>query len=1086
MDYKSRLKSLNAEQLKAVNWLDGPLVVRAGPGTGKTQILTMRIENILKSRDVLPENILCLTFTESAAENMRQRLFKAIGRPARQVNFYTFHSFGSHLISRLNDYSDQTNLHRSIEEITSFEIIEKLLDKLGHTNPLSRRNDDGYYYIRYISSVFSWLKQSGLDSKTILHDLALTEDFFKLTVDPLTETFTPHISKKLLPNYQKLFLKLKAIHQKYPSTSGTQSLKELDKALDEMSSADSSKPITAWKNRWTGKNHLNKTIYKDYRNLEKFRSTVNLLSKYQQLLTDKGYFDFDDMILKATEALETNQDFKLNIQEQYQYILVDEYQDTNGAQNKLLSLLCDNPIYEGEPNLMVVGDPDQAIFSFQGADSSLLTRFSETWPNSKQVTLIKNYRSGQKLLDFSKSVLDLANDEAENVSLVVGNQANKTTINSVITQTPNESYLEVSRQIKELIKTGVEASNICIISKQHRQLVRTLPFLTNLNIPVSYERDNNILDQPRIIEIIDLLSLVQAIADSQLDQVNALLSRVLSRDYWQLPENLWWEIALDSRINFHRWSDTVENSSDERLRDIWQAFKTIAKLSVGNSFEHIFNLILGTIPVKIGNNKLFTMPWLEFNFMTEATYETDFIIFINQFNKLKMFFTNWLGQNTETIKLPDFIRFIRLIGKDYVKLIDHSTIISSNKAVTLTTAYKAKGEEWDYVFVLDCNNKLWARVRGSHLDQFSLPLAYQFIEPASYLSENIVKPFYVSITRAKQQLVLNNYRIDDRGISSEPLDWINPKLTTLINVSASNSAEIVSFTNQDWQSKLIKLKIDYKQALQPLLDNFKLSATHLNNYLEITDSKSNSFIFDSLLKVPQVVKPKMIYGTAMHNAISTLHKINSNQNRLITINELVTEFCNNLKNTPLSIEEIEFFTNKGRDELSIWYKHHKSNFSPLDLSEYKISQVFLDSGPERLTGEIDLLKFETKDITSIVDYKSAIPPLKDYKLLKTTKDYRYRRQLLFYKILLETINYRRNSRPIKIETGVIEFLTPSESGDIVAIRIDFSDDEINRMKQLIKVVWKKIMNLDLIDTSKYDQTIKGMIQLENDLIEGKL
>src|SRR5665213_2286026 len=123
MDYKQRLKSLNPEQLEAVNSIDGPLVVRAGPGTGKTQILTMRIENILLSRDALPENILCLTFTESAAENMRQRLFSSIGKPARNVNFYTFHGFGSHLISKLNDYSDQANLYKSIEEIASFEII---------------------------------------------------------------------------------------------------------------------------------------------------------------------------------------------------------------------------------------------------------------------------------------------------------------------------------------------------------------------------------------------------------------------------------------------------------------------------------------------------------------------------------------------------------------------------------------------------------------------------------------------------------------------------------------------------------------------------------------------------------------------------------------------------------------------------------------------------------------------------------------------------------------------------------------------------------------------------------------------------
>ncbi|HEY5268499.1 MAG TPA: UvrD-helicase domain-containing protein, partial [Candidatus Saccharimonadales bacterium] len=345
MDYQNRLKSLNPQQLEAVIYIDGPLVVRAGPGTGKTQILTMRIENILKRTDILPENILCLTFTESAAENMRQRLYGAIGKPSRRVNFYTFHSFGSHLISKLNDYSDKTNLYKSIEEIATYEIIEELLDKLDHNNPLSRRNQDGFYYIKYINTLFQWLKKSGLNSATILEDIDQSEKFFDLSIKTLSETFSDRTSKKLLPAYQQLFTKLKSNHQKYPSKSGSQSIKELAVSIDDITLQDSSKPITLWKNKWTAKNSQNKTIYLDQRHISKFRSAILLLNQYQNRLDAKGYFDYDDMILKASNALKTNRDFKLNIQEQYQYILVDEYQDTNGAQNQLLELLCDNPVY---------------------------------------------------------------------------------------------------------------------------------------------------------------------------------------------------------------------------------------------------------------------------------------------------------------------------------------------------------------------------------------------------------------------------------------------------------------------------------------------------------------------------------------------------------------------------------------------------------------------------------------------------------------------------------------------------------------------------------------------------------------------
>ena len=1086
MDHNSRLKSLNSEQLEAVNWIDGPLVVKAGPGTGKTQILTTRIENILKSRDILPENILCLTFTESAAENMRQRLFNEIGKPARQVNFYTFHSFGTHLITKLSDYSDQTNLQKPIEEITSFEIIENLLNELGHTNPLSRRNEEGFYYIKYLNSVFSWLKQSGLDMKSILDDIKLTKSYFDYSIKPLTDTFTERISKKQLPNYQRLFNVLKDGYQKYPSISGTLSLKELSSAIDDIEMSDSTKSITAWKSRWINKNQLNQYLYKDQRNIDKFKATIDLLDKYRQQLDKKGQYDFDDMILKAVESLENNLDFKLNVQEQYQYILVDEYQDTNGVQNKLLNLLCDNPIYEGKPNLMVVGDPNQAIFSFQGADSSLLTRFAETWPGCKQVTLIKNYRSGQRLLDFSKSILDLANDDSENDLLIASNSANKTEIKTLLSDTPNDSYFEVSNQIQKLIKSGVEPKDISIISKEHRQLVKTLPFITELNIPVSYERDNNILKQPRILEIIDLINLIHAISNSQLNQVNSLLAKVLSEDYWQLPTETWWDIALDTSLNYRRWIDAVETTKNLEIKMIWEAFKTIAKLAKSSSFELIFNLIIGAKPIGLGNKKIYTIPWLDFNFQKNEPSNTDFVSFINQFNRLKMFFTNWIGQDNQTVMLDDFIRFIRLIDKSYIKLIDRSAVISTNNAVTLTTAYKAKGEEWDYVFVLDCNNKLWSKIRGGNLNQFNIPIAYQFIEPASYLKENIVKPFYVSVTRAKKQLILNNYNVNENGVSTELLDWIDPKLSNLTNIPSSNKAEIINFINKDWQSKLYEQKIDYKQSLGPILDKFKLSATHLNNYLEITDEATNSFIFKSLLKIPQVVKPKMLYGISMHNAISYLHKINFNDKRVIPVKDLIEEFYKYFNNSALTPEEIDFYRKKGHDELTVWYKHHRSDFNPLDLSEYKINQVYLDSGQEKLTGEIDLIKFGDKHTASIVDYKSSSPPPKDYGLQKGTKEYRYRRQLLFYKILLENIKFAHQTSPIQINEGIIEFLTPNESGLISDNRMEFDIQEIIRMKQLIKVVWKKIMNLEIIDTSKYENTIKGMIALEDDLIKGKL
>ena len=872
----------------------------------------------------------------------------------------------------------------------------------------------------------------------------------------------------------------------YSSRTGAEALKELNIAIEGIELEDSSKPITSWKSKWTAKDSQNRIIFSDQKNLNKFKATVQLLDSYQLKLAQKGYFDYDDMILKANDALETNTDFKLNIQEQYQYILVDEYQDTNGAQNRLLELLCDNPVYEGRPNLMVVGDPDQAIFSFQGADSSLLLNFANRWQDCKQITLVNNYRSGQKLLDFSKSVLDRANDQADNVSLIAGNPKNQTKISSFIAETANESYYFVSRQIKKLIDSGIGPENISVISKEHSQLAHMLPFLSELKVPVSYERDNNILEQPRVLEIIDLMKLVYSMSSSSHDETNALLAKVLSSEYWNLSTDLWWGIALDARINFHRWSEIIEDHNDLYIQNIWHALKIIAKLSLNSNFELIFSYLIGSKSIDLDNGESFKFPWLDYYFNQTSEIDTDFIIFVSQFNKLKMFFTNWLDYTSENINLSEFIKFIKLINKDYIKLVDHSSIANADNAVTLTTAYKAKGEEWDHVFVLNCNNRLWAKTRGGKMDQFSLPIAYQFIEPASYLKENIVKPFYVSITRAKKELYLNNFLKDDKGIMTEYLDWIDEADLKQEIVPNSNKAEISSFINQDWQSRLLTKKNDYKEAMKPIMDIFKLSATHLNSYLEINDSGINSFIFNNLLRVPQIVRPKVVYGTAMHEAINYLHRINANDNRIISTNELFKHFSGELINSPLTKDELEFFTKKGQDELAIWHKHHLKDFNSSDLSEYKIAMTYLNSDEERLTGEIDLLRFSSPNEAIIVDYKSTSPPAKYSRLIKDPKEYRYRRQLLFYKILIDNIQLERNSKLVKVNTGLIEFLTPDESGAIVNHQIEFDQADIDKMIKLIKVVWQKIINLEDLDTSAYDKTVKGMIALEDDLISGKL
>ncbi len=135
MDFATRYQALNEAQKKAVDTIDGPVMVIAGPGTGKTELLSMRAANILQQTDTLPSNILCLTFTESGASAMRQRLLQIIGPDAYRVGIYTFHSFGTEVMNQNSAYFYHGSDFRAADELTCYEILRGIFDELASATP---------------------------------------------------------------------------------------------------------------------------------------------------------------------------------------------------------------------------------------------------------------------------------------------------------------------------------------------------------------------------------------------------------------------------------------------------------------------------------------------------------------------------------------------------------------------------------------------------------------------------------------------------------------------------------------------------------------------------------------------------------------------------------------------------------------------------------------------------------------------------------------------------------------------------------------------------------------------------------------
>ena len=277
--------ALNSEQKKAVDKIDGTVLVNAGPGTGKTQILALRIGKILKETDIAPHNILCLTYTDSATISMRNRLVQIIGPTGHQVHIFTFHGFCNQVIQ---ENLDIFGSYRSLEPINDLErvdVFREIIDQIPDDNILKRFKSDKYYEAKRLRNLFDLMKKENIEP----------QDFLAI----------------------------------------------IDTHLQEQKESDAfiAKRKTTLKNGTTyEKGDFRDDWYATFaQKFEETKAAIQQFDKLNQVLDKKERYDFHDMILWVLKAFRENEYLLLQYQERYQYFLVDEYQDTNIAQYLWLS-----------------------------------------------------------------------------------------------------------------------------------------------------------------------------------------------------------------------------------------------------------------------------------------------------------------------------------------------------------------------------------------------------------------------------------------------------------------------------------------------------------------------------------------------------------------------------------------------------------------------------------------------------------------------------------------------------------------------------------------------------------------------------
>ncbi|HEY8992257.1 MAG TPA: ATP-dependent DNA helicase [Candidatus Microsaccharimonas sp.] len=1088
MDFEKRYQQLNAAQKKAVDLIDGPVMVIAGPGTGKTELLSVRTANILKKTDTLPENILCLTFTESGATAMRERLIGIIGKDAYKVAIHTFHGFGTEVINQNREYFYRGALFQPADDLNRYEILRSIFDELDYKNPLASTMNSEYTHQADAARVISELKRSGLTSDELLAVLEEGEadiDFAERLIVPLiVGTVSKTTKDKLAGIMSDLRKRSDASPTLFEVTPLIRAIVDgLSFTLEQAENDHPTKPITAWKKKWFVKNEKGDYVFKSRAHIVKLRALAYVYYEYLTKMEQEGLFDYDDMILQVVHAMEVNDDLRFNLQEKYLYIMVDEFQDTNLAQTRILRSLTNNPVNEGRPNLMIVGDDDQAIYSFQGAEISNILEFQSAYPTVQRVVLTDNYRSGDLVISQARSVIVQGNDRLENIYEDINKQltGNKGIAGSVELYTAESIDHErhwLVDSIAAEIEKGTSPSDIAVLTRQHKEIKSLLPYFHRAGIAVNYERQENVLDQPPIIILEQLASVIIAIGRGLHDEANALLPELLAHPAWKITPLELWRLSTDAYSSRRTWLEVM--ATTPRFLDIHSWLIELSSLAQFTPLEPMIDRMIGRVEDTVVPAK--NSPFFEYFFGQDKLAESpsEYLDFLAALRTIRSKLREY--HSKDTLTLESYLNFVELHRRIGTMLsVSHVADLQSD-AVKLMTVHKSKGLEFDTVYIFNSIDNVWGEKARGMSRNINYPENLTFA-PAGDSSDERLRLFYVAMTRAKLKLRISFSSMDDKDKQTLIASFLTDVAFEPIHIAPATTQERLVSAELAWYEPLISPTTELLDLLKPSLENYKLSATHLNNFLDVTHGGPQMFLLGNLLHFPSTKSPAASYGTAIHATLQQAHIHVVATGGQKPLEDVLHDFENNLIAERLNPLDYTTYHQKGSEQLQTFLAEKYDTFTATQKSELNFSsqEVYLDDA--HLTGMIDIADINKKERTMIVtDYKtgkavSSWNAVAEYDKIKLHK---YRQQLLFYKLLVER---SRDYSNYTVPEGRLEFVEPNRLNDIATLTLSFDKEEMARFAQLIGKVWKHITMLDLPDTSQYDATYKGLLAFEQDLLD---
>lgn len=591
---------LSERQKEAVMHKEGPCLVLAGAGSGKTRVLTERIVNLINS-GVRPQNILAITFTNKAAREMRERVSRNIGSDADKIFIGTFHSFGLKVLRENADVLGYTNNITILDRDDVNSLIKKFLKEMN----LSSEN----YPIKYILNKISFAKNEGLSP----------EEYSKFMTSPLDQV------------------------------------------------------------------------------------VIKIYKKYVSMLKRNNSVDFDDLLILPVKIFKKSDEVLDKYQEHYQYILVDEYQDTNMVQYELCKLLASKYL-----NLFVVGDMDQSIYSFRFANYMNVMNFEKDYPMAKTVLLDENYRSTNNILKAANDVIK--NNKERKEKNLWSNNGDGDKIKYIRCESELEEARTVINEVRKLISNGEKPKEIAVLYRTNGQSRVIEEAFLKENIPFRIVGSYFFYNRKEIKDLIAYLHLIYNTND------DVSLERVINVPKRGIGLKTLERLRTESNISDVSMFETISSGKELGFKNLILDLKEESK---NTNLSGLVDLILDKTGMR---SELEESDTLESQIRLEN---------LEEFKSITLSF-----EEKGIYNLEEFLENISLVSdmREYKEVED---------GVSLMTLHSAKGLEFNDVFLVGLEEGIFPHMRS--------------MESESELEEER-RLCYVGITRAKKHLYLLNTR----------------------------------------------------------------------------------------------------------------------------------------------------------------------------------------------------------------------------------------------------------------------------------------------------------------------------------------